>query len=69
MEQKLRVGINKEDSTATDLNNLMKYVVQVLKKDNKEYGAVSTVQTMPVIMVIKTLITQLFINLIGNALK
>lgn len=44
MEQKLRVGINKEDSTATDLNDLMKYVVQLLKKDNKEYGAVLTVQ-------------------------
>ena len=69
MEQKLRVGINKEDSTATDLNDLMKYVVQLLKKDNKEYRAVLTVQALPVIMVIKTLITQLFINLIGNALK
>ena len=44
MEQKLRVGINKEDSTATDLNDLMKYVVQLLKKDNKEYEAVLTVQ-------------------------
>lgn len=47
----------------------MKYVVQALKKDSKEYGAVLTVQAMPVIMVIKTLITQLFINLIANALK
>ena len=69
MEQNSRIGINKEDFTATDLNNLMKYVVQVLKKDSQEYGAVLTVQALPVIMVIKTLITQLFINLIGNSPK
>ncbi len=64
-----RVGINKEDFAATDLNDLMKYVVQVLEKDTKKYGAVLNVQAMPVILANKTLITQLFINLIANAFK
>ncbi len=64
-----RVGINIEDFATTDLNDLMKYVVQVLEKDIKKYGAVLNVRTMPVIMANKSLITQLFINLIANALK
>ena len=64
-----RVGSNKENFAATDLNEVMEYVTRVLKEDIKKNQAVVTVNPMPVITANKTLINQLFINLISNALK
>ena len=64
-----RVGINKENFTATDLNEVTQYTSQLLKENIKKNRAVITVKPMPVITANKTLIGQLFVNLINNALK
>jgi len=64
-----RVGINKENFTATDLNEVMQYVNHLLEEDIKKNRAVITVKPMPVISVNKTLISQLFVNLVSNASK
>ena len=64
-----RVGANKEEFTATDLNETMDYVTRVLDEDIKKNQAVITVKILPVITANKTLINQLFINLVSNALK
>jgi len=64
-----RIGTNKEEFTATDLNETMEYVIRVLGEDIKKNRAKVTVKPMPVIRANKTLMGQLFMNLIGNALK
>ncbi len=64
-----RVGANKEEFTATDLNETMDYVTRVLDEDIKKNQAVITVKILPVITANKTLISQLFMNLVSNALK
>ncbi len=64
-----RVGFNKEDFIATDLNEVLQYVSRLLEEDIKKNQAVITVNPLPVITANKTLITQLFVNLVGNALK
>ncbi|HEY8657658.1 MAG TPA: ATP-binding protein, partial [Hanamia sp.] len=64
-----RVGTNKENFAATDLNEVMQYTTQLLKENIKKNRAVITVKPMPVIWANKTLISQLFVNLVSNALK
>lgn len=64
-----RVGSNKEVFTVTDLNEIMQYVTRVLEEDIEKSQAIITVSTLPVIMANKTLISQLFMNLVSNALK
>jgi len=64
-----RVDTNKENFTATDLNDVMQYVNHLLEEDIKKNRAVITVKPMPVISANKTLISQLFVNLVSNALK
>lgn len=64
-----RVGTNKEEFIATDLNEAMDYVTRVLDEDIKKNQAVITVNTLPVITANKILINQLFMNLVSNALK
>lgn len=64
-----RVGANKEEFTATDLNETIGYVIRVLEEDIRKRNAVLKIQSLPVIMADKILVGQLFINLLGNALK
>jgi len=64
-----RVGTNKESFTVTNLNEVMQYVNHLLEEDIKKNQAVITVKPLPVISANKTLISQLFVNLITNALK
>jgi PAS domain S-box-containing protein len=64
-----RVGTNKDQFTATDTNEIMEYVNLVLKEDIEKNQAEIIVKTLPVITANKTLIGQLFTNLVGNALK
>ncbi|HLF47672.1 MAG TPA: PAS domain S-box protein [Chitinophagaceae bacterium] len=64
-----RLNTNKEIYTATDLNEVMQYVTRVQDESMKKNQAVITVTPMPVITANKTLITQLILNLISNALK
>ncbi len=64
-----RVGANKEEFVPTDLNEVMAYTTRVLEEDITKNGAILTVNPMPVIKANKSLITQLFVNLVNNALK
>lgn len=64
-----RVGTSKEEFTTIDLNEVMQYVSRLLEEDIKKTRGSLAVQPMPVIMANKTLISQLFINLVNNALK
>lgn len=64
-----RLNRVKEKFTATDINEAMQYVNKLLEKDIRENRAVITVHPLPVIAANKTLITQLFVNLVSNALK
>jgi len=64
-----RAGTNKEDFSTTDLNEVMQYIKRVLEEDIKKNRAVITVKPLPVIMANQTLISQLFANLVSNALK
>ena len=63
------VGTNKEDFTATDLNEVMQYVTRVLNEKIQKGQALITVKPLPVIMANKTLINEVFLNLVSNALK
>ncbi len=64
-----RVGTNKEDFTQTDMNEVAKYVNKVLDEEIRKTSALVKWQPLPTIMVHKTLINQLLLNLVGNALK
>ncbi len=64
-----RVGTNKEDFSDVDLNEVMQYTTRVLEEDIRKKQAVITMNPMPIITANKILISQLFVNLISNALK
>ncbi|HVT85186.1 MAG TPA: PAS domain S-box protein [Chitinophagaceae bacterium] len=64
-----RVGSNKEGFAPTDINEVMQYVIRLLADDIKKNQAVITIHPMPVIVANKTLISQLFVNMVHNALK
>ena len=64
-----RIGNNKEAFVATDLNEVMKYVTHVLEEEIEKNHAVLTVKPLPVIKANKTLMSQLMVNLVTNALK
>src|SRR5450432_81949 len=64
-----RVGTNKEDFTSIDLNEVMQYTTRVLEENIKETGTEITVKSLPVIVANKTLTSQLFVNLVSNAIK
>lgn len=64
-----RVGTNHDEFINTDLNDVMQYATRVLEEEIKSKGAVITVEPLPVIKANKILITQLFVNLVSNAIK
>lgn len=64
-----RVGTNKEEFTAIDLNDSMDYILRVLDEEIKKKNATIKVSALPVISANKTLMSQLFFNLLSNALK
>jgi PAS domain S-box-containing protein len=64
-----RVGNNKEDWTPVDVQELVRYVLRVLQQPIEAMGASVQVGPLPVITANKTLLTLLFQNLVGNALK
>ena len=63
------IGNSKDDFTNTDLNEVLQYVIRVLNEKIKECNATIIVKPLPSIMANKTLINQVFLNLINNALK
>lgn len=64
-----KVGNNKEKFSATNVNEVLLYIIHVLKESIENCGAVIIVKQMPVINANKLLINELFLNLINNALK
>ncbi|MCW3111034.1 MAG: hypothetical protein JWQ09_5540 [Segetibacter sp.] len=64
-----RVGSNKEDFTEINLDEVLKYVIHVLDEKIQATKAAVKVNTLPVISGHKSLLNQLFMNLLGNALK
>jgi PAS domain S-box-containing protein len=64
-----RVGTNKEEFTATDLNEVMQYIIRVQNEKILKSQALITVKPLPVIMANKTLINEVFLNLVSNAFK
>jgi PAS domain S-box-containing protein len=64
-----RVGSNKEEFTPTDLDESSRYVSMVLEEEIRKNKATLQWDPLPTLPVQKTLINQLFLNLVGNALK
>ncbi len=63
-----RVGNNREDFSNTDLNEVLTYVQVLLKEKITQSSAKIKINPLPVINANKTLITELFMNLLSNAL-
>ncbi len=64
-----RIGSNIDNFTSVDLNEVMLYVTQVLEEEIQKKKAIINVKPLPVIAANNSLISQLFQNLIINALK
>ena len=64
-----KVSSNKEEAVQTDINQVVKGASRSFVKELKETGAEITSSGLPTILANKTLLLQLFQNLIGNALK
>jgi len=64
-----RIGANKEEFAPIDINEIMQYTIKVLDENIVKMGAQIIVKPLPVIVANKTLISQLFVNLVSNALK
>jgi PAS domain S-box-containing protein len=64
-----RTGTNKENLIPTDFNEVLQYTTLVLKDTINDTKALITIKPLPVLLANKTLICQLFINLLSNALK
>jgi light-regulated signal transduction histidine kinase (bacteriophytochrome) len=64
-----RVGRNGVSSGEVNCNTVMQQVLQTLAPQIEEAGAVVTCGQLPVIWADQTQITQVFQNLVGNALK
>jgi PAS domain S-box-containing protein len=63
------VSSNKDPFIQLDLNEELNYIQLILKDSIKNNNAVLHIHTMPKINTNKTLINELFINIINNALK
>lgn len=64
-----RVGTQKETFKAVNPAEVLTYVVRVLDEDIRKNKAEIDIHPMPVIIAGKTLFSQLFMNLLSNALK
>lgn len=64
-----RIGTDKKSFALTDLNDSVQYVKQVLEEEIKKNEAVLNWKPLPKMVVHETLINQLFLNLVSNALK
>jgi light-regulated signal transduction histidine kinase (bacteriophytochrome) len=64
-----RVGNNNSKFSNVDTHEAMQHVIRLLKKESEDKKAIIILKVMPVIKADKTLIGDLFLNLVGNALK
>lgn len=64
-----RISSNKENLESVDLNEVMDYVRRLLAEHIDCSRALLNVQPLPTITANKSLINQLFINLVNNAIK
>lgn len=64
-----RVGSNPKRNEEVDLNSVLQELKEVFHRSSEETGAIINVDTMPVIKGNRTLLFQLFQNLVSNAIK
>lgn len=64
-----RVGTNKENITNVDLNEIVESVRTILSLTIREKKAIIKTTQLPTLPAVKVQMQQLFLNLIGNALK
>ncbi|MDN3657043.1 PAS domain S-box protein [Ferruginibacter paludis] len=64
-----RIGTNKEEFSAVDLNAVFAHLQNVLRETIDLNNAVIKVQSLPVIIANDTLVHELLLNLLTNALK
>lgn len=64
-----RIGSNKDSFVMVDVNHLLIGIQDVLSKTIQQNKATISIQPLPTISVNKTLLNELFMNLLGNALK
>ncbi|MEO8403049.1 MAG: PAS domain S-box protein [Chitinophagaceae bacterium] len=64
-----RVGTSRDKRTMTDMNAVMKQVMQIFANKINDTSAIVKVPVLPPMSVNKMQITQLFQNLVGNAFK
>lgn len=64
-----RIGSNHDTFVDVDLNHLLKSVQDALDETIKQNNATIHTESIPTIFANKTLLNELFINLLGNALK
>jgi PAS domain S-box-containing protein len=64
-----RVGTSRDKRTMTDMNAVMKQVMQIFANKMNDTSAIMKVPTLPEMSVNKMQVTQLFQNLVGNAFK
>jgi len=64
-----RVGVNADDFKLLNLNRILENVLISLRAEIKELNPIISIPELPEVLGVKTLITQLFQNLIHNALK
>lgn len=64
-----RIGGNKDSFVMVDVNLLLLSIQDVLSETIQQNKATIAIQALPIISANKTLLNELFMNLIGNALK
>lgn len=64
-----RIGSNKDSFVMVDVNHLLISIQDVLAETIHKSNATVTIQPLPTISANKTLLNELFMNLLGNALK
>jgi light-regulated signal transduction histidine kinase (bacteriophytochrome) len=63
-----RIGTNQENFSQVNLNETLEYILNVLKDKISQINARIIVHDLPAIFANKTLINELFLNLLNNAL-
>jgi PAS domain S-box-containing protein len=64
-----RVGRSTEQLAPVNLNEVMQYILQVQQENSTAADAQIQVDQLPTVMGIETLLTQLMMNLVSNAIK
>ncbi len=64
-----KIGLNKDSLEMVDVNHLLISIQSILSETIQQNKATITLHPLPTILANKTLLNELFMNLLGNALK